>query len=105
VELTQYLQFVLALVFVLALIWALASAARRYGLAPGATGPRGGPKRLSITEVATVDAKRRLVLVRRDNVEHLILLGISGDVIIESGISAPIRTAGATDAQTPTPSP
>ncbi len=87
-ELTQYLQFALALVFVLALILGLAAAARRFGLTPRVTGPRGGPRRLSIVEVLTVDAKRRLVLVRRDDVEHLILLGASADLVVEASISS-----------------
>ena len=36
-----------------------------------------------------VDGRRRLVLFRRDNVEHLVLLGINGDVVIESAIATP----------------
>jgi flagellar protein FliO/FliZ len=35
-----------------------------------------------------VDAKRRLVLVRRDDREHLLLLGATQDVVVESGIAA-----------------
>lgn len=84
----QYLRFLAALAFVLALIAVVAWAARRWGLA-GAVGAskRGRPRRLALVEVLSVDAKRRLVLVRRDGVEHLILLGIAGDLLIESGIS------------------
>ena len=36
-----------------------------------------------------VDAKRRLVLIRRDNKEHLIILGADGELLIESGTTAP----------------
>lgn len=43
--------------------------------------------RLAVTDAAIVDDKRRLVLVRRDNVEHLILIGGNSDVLIESNIS------------------
>lgn len=43
--------------------------------------------RLSVTDAAIVDDKRRLVLVRRDNVEHLILIGGNSDVLIEGNIS------------------
>nr|WP_246105130.1 flagellar biosynthetic protein FliO [Rhodoligotrophos appendicifer] len=42
--------------------------------------------RLAITEYQDVDKSRRLVLVRRDNVEHLILLGGGQDLVIETGI-------------------
>ena len=35
---------------------------------------------------ASVDGRRRLVLVRRDNVEHLIMIGGPVDVVVETGI-------------------
>ncbi len=35
-----------------------------------------------------LDGKRRLVLLRRDGAEHLVLLGLAGDVVIERGIAA-----------------
>jgi len=50
-------------------------------------GPR-PERRLSIVEHASVDGRRRLVLVRRDNVEHLIMTGGPVDVLIESGIQS-----------------
>jgi hypothetical protein len=50
-------------------------------------GPRPDP-RLSVSEVATVDSRRRLVLVRRDDVEHLIMTGGPVDVLIETNITA-----------------
>ena len=40
-----------------------------------------------------VDAKRRLVLVRRDDVEHLILLGPASDLVVERGIAMPAEEA------------
>jgi hypothetical protein len=49
-----------------------------------------GPKpdrRLDVVEHASVDGRRRLILVRRDNVEHLIMTGGPVDVVIETGIS------------------
>ncbi len=48
-------------------------------------GPR-AEKRLAVVEHASVDGRRRLVLVRRDNVEHLIMTGGPVDVVIETGI-------------------
>ncbi len=44
-------------------------------------------KRLDVVDQATVDGRRRLVLVRRDNVEHLIMTGGPVDVVIETGIA------------------
>jgi hypothetical protein len=43
-------------------------------------------KRLEVVDHASVDGRRRLVLVRRDNVEHLIMIGGPVDVVVETGI-------------------
>lgn len=86
-DFSVYFRFLLALVFVLGLIGVLAWAARRFGLARGAVRPRNGIRRIEVIESAVVDAKRRLVLVRRDRTEHLLLLGTTGDLVIERGIS------------------
>jgi len=93
----DYLRFVLALVFVLGLIGAFGLLVRRYGPGAGlAVRPRGQDRRLAVTEVLTLDARRRLVLVRRDDVEHLLLLGQEGDRVVESGIrvASPSPAAG-----------
>ncbi|HEY1245348.1 MAG TPA: hypothetical protein VGF29_11030, partial [Hyphomicrobiaceae bacterium] len=50
--------------------------------------PRPEP-RLAVMEQASVDRMRRLVLIRRDDVEHLIMTGGPVDVVIETGIAAP----------------
>jgi flagellar protein FliO/FliZ len=42
--------------------------------------------RLAVTDAAIVDDKRRLVLVRRDNVEHLVMIGGPADIVIEQNI-------------------
>lgn len=42
--------------------------------------------RLGVVEETNVDGKRRLVLVRRDNAEHLILTGGPNDLLIEGPI-------------------
>lgn len=83
-----YFRFVLALVFVLALIGAIAWLARRFGVLRGTMRPRGASRRLEVVEVAPIDAKRRLVLVRRDGTEHLVLIGVNSELLVESGIGA-----------------
>ncbi len=84
-----YLKFLLALVFVLGLIGLLATVARRMGVGfPAAALKRIKNRRLSVVEVTPVDGRRRLVLVRRDDTEHLILLGPSSELVIERGIPA-----------------
>ena len=83
-----YLRFVLVLVLVLALIGALAWAARRFGLGGGLAPNTGKPPRLSVVEVRVLDSRRKLVLLRRDGCEHLVLLGPSQDLLLERGIQA-----------------
>ncbi len=84
-DLDSYLRFVLALVFVLALIGGIAWALRRFGLGGLVATPRGAQRRLRLVEALAVDAKRRLILLQRDDVEHLVLLGPEGDLLIERG--------------------
>ena len=83
-----YFQFVLALAFVIALIAVLAWAVRRFGLFAHVVPARGSKRRIAIVESAPLDAKRRLVLIRRDDKEHLLLLGAASDAVVESGIPA-----------------
>lgn len=47
-------------------------------------------QRLGVTEYYEIDRTRRLVLVRRDNVEHLLLIGAQQDLVIETAI--PLRS-------------
>ncbi len=54
---------------------------------PGAHGfARVRDKRLGVVETAMAGAKRKLLLVRRDDVEHLIIVGGPVDVVVEAGI-------------------
>lgn len=90
-DLGEYFRFFLALGFVLLLIAGLAALVRRSGLGSRLTlGPAASAeRRLALVEVRPLDAKRKLVLLRRDDREHLVLLGIGGDLLIESDIPAP----------------
>ena len=85
---TMYFQVALALILVLGLIMAMAWLLRRYGLGDGARNALGRKKRLTTIESATVDARHRLVLVRRDNVEHLLLIGPGDSFVVEHGITS-----------------
>ncbi|MFN0044681.1 MAG: FliO/MopB family protein [Alphaproteobacteria bacterium] len=90
-DMDVYLRFVASLAFVLALIAVAGWAVRRYGF--GAYSTRGGKvaRRIAIVEQITLDTKRRLVLLRRDDVEHLVLLGTAGDLVIETAIPGDAR--------------
>lgn len=83
-SLDAYGRFLLALILVVALILAVAWLARRFGLG-GRFIAAGGARRLAILEVLPLDGKRRLVLLKRDGVEHLVLLGQQSDLVIERG--------------------
>lgn len=80
----DYLQYMLALVFVLALIGLIAIGVKRFGIAGTIGGRR--TARIAVLEAAPVDKRRRLLLIRRDNVEHLVMIGGSQDFVVESGI-------------------
>jgi hypothetical protein len=57
------------------------------------TGVRGRKgSRIGISEYYEIDKSRRLVLVRRDDIEHLILIGGGEDVVVESNIGSPLTT-------------
>ncbi|MEQ8604422.1 MAG: flagellar biosynthetic protein FliO [Marivibrio sp.] len=93
-DLGGYLQFLLALAFVLGLILLSAAALRRFG--PGMQGMRrhSGGRRLEVLEVLPLDGRRRLVMVRRDERAHLLLLGANDDRVVESGFDADAPGAG-----------
>jgi flagellar protein FliO/FliZ len=88
---SQYVFAITVLVFVVALIALAGLLLRRF--APGGMmrWRPGLTRRLGVVEVAALDPKRRLVLVRRDEVEHLLLLGGGTDLVIESGIRPVFR--------------
>lgn len=59
-------------------------------------------KRLSVVDAAVVDTRRRVVLIRRDDVEHLVLIGGPTDLVIESGVpvaGSPAAVTGDTQPQ------
>ena len=84
----DYFRFVFALAFVLALIGLMAWLARRFGFGVPTRLP-GGARRLRVVESLALDARRRLVLVSRDGTEHLLLLGGTNELTVESGIRPP----------------
>jgi flagellar protein FliO/FliZ len=92
-DLVDSFRYLAALLFVLGLIGGLYYLLRRFG--PGAAlmvanaGRGAASQRLDVVESRTIDIRRRLILIRRDDVEHLVLLGQDGDMVVERGIAAP----------------
>src|SRR5437868_6969406 len=103
----QYgLRFLFAFIVVLALIALTTWLVRRFGGDRlGAATARGRQPRLAVIDAAAVDGRRRLLLIRRDNVEHLLMIGGPTDVVVEANImraapareAAPARPAAAAD--------
>ena len=90
----MYWRFLGALVLVIVLIFSLAWVAKRLGFGGRIAAGR-GKRRLLIEEVLSLDGKRRLVLLKRDGVEHLLLLGLNDDIVVESGIVPPVAVGSA----------
>jgi flagellar protein FliO/FliZ len=84
-EFDTYLRFALALILVLGLIALLAWVLRRFGT--GMKLARG--RRLGIVEVQSLGPRHRLILLRRDQVEHLVIVGPHSETVVESGITPP----------------
>jgi flagellar protein FliO/FliZ len=61
---------------------------KRSGLGGPVLKGAGGRRRLKVVEVIPLDHKRRLVLVRRDDREHLLVLGAESETVVEAGILA-----------------
>src|SRR6266851_5172297 len=86
-------KFFIAFAVVLALIGLTAWLVRRFGANRlGGAGARGRQPRLAVIDAATVDGRRRLVLIRRDNIEHLLMIGGPTDLVVEPNI---VRAVGA----------
>jgi flagellar biogenesis protein FliO len=76
------LLFAIAVLAILVLLWI----AKRLLGGTFVSGGRGRHLRLAVMDATPVDSRRRLVLVRRDDVEHLILIGGPTDVVVEQNI-------------------
>lgn len=77
---------VASLLFAVALIALLVWAFKTFFGKSSASARRAPEKRLAVVELAPVDAKRTLYLLRRDDVEHLVMIGGPVDVVVETGI-------------------
>jgi flagellar protein FliO/FliZ len=87
----QILKFGGALLLVLALMLGLSAIMRRVNAGQG-IGLQGQKRRLKIVEVLPIGARHRAVLIKRDDVEHLVILSPTGETVVESGITPPAGT-------------
>jgi flagellar protein FliO/FliZ len=84
-DFTNIIRLFAALLFVLGLMGALALAMKKLGLSGHVPNTK-GQKRLRVIEAIPLDARRRLVLLERDTVQHLVILGTNSEIVIETGI-------------------
>lgn len=86
-ETVDFTRFILAFLLVIGLIGLLALFLKRYGrTAKTIFGVKEGDGRLQLIEMRYLDPKHKLALVKRDNVEHLLLLGEGHSVVVEMGL-------------------
>lgn len=79
--------FILIFAIILGGIFVVLSIIRRFSGGGFASNARTGRQpRLSVMDAAAVDSRRKLVLIRRDDVEHLLLIGGPTDVVVEQNI-------------------
>jgi hypothetical protein len=84
------IEYLIVAAVVLSLLFVLTLAFR----ALAGRGSGGTSSRLAVTELLEVDKNRRLVLVRRDDVEHLVLIGGGQDVVVEASIRPGVQRRG-----------
>lgn len=83
----DYLRFVVVLIFVLSLMGGLWLILKKLGLnGPSMITPL-DKRRLKIVEVLHIDPRRKAIILRRDDTEHLVILGQSGETVVETNIS------------------
>jgi len=81
-DLETTLRFVSAFALVIGLIALLAFVAKRWRGMSHRAGASG--RRLQVVEALGLDAKRRVVLIRADDKEHLLLVGGETDVLVST---------------------
>src|SRR6187399_3343854 len=98
----QTAYFIFAFIAVLALIGVAAWLVRRFATNRlGTNTNRGRMPRLAVIDAAAVDGRRRLVLVRRDNVEHLLMIGGPSDIVVEQNIVRAVPVTSPRDVPVP----
>jgi flagellar protein FliO/FliZ len=92
-EMPLAVRFFVAFLIVLGVIGAIWWIVRRFGSGRLGASTRGRQPRLAVIDYASVDNRRRLILVRRDNVEHLLMIGGPSDIVVEPNIVRALSAA------------
>jgi flagellar protein FliO/FliZ len=92
-EMPLAVRFFVAFLIVLGVIGAIWWIVRRFGSGRLGASTRGRQPRLGVIDHARVDNRRLLILVRRDNVEHLLMIGGPSDIVVEPNIVRAVPAA------------
>ncbi len=79
-------QFLVAFIFVIGLIYLFGHGLKRYSGLQQKLLKQGADSRLGILEIRHVDPKHKLILIRRDDKAHLIMISATGVSVIENDI-------------------
>ena len=85
-DLPEIVRLLLALAVVIALMGGLALLLKKLGLGAAEAKNKTGQKRLRLLESLPLDTRRRVVIIECDGKEHLVLLGVNDDTVIEADI-------------------
>lgn len=91
-DMAQPMRYIIAFAAVLVLILFVGWIIKRVFRGSFGGERRGRVARLAVLEAIAVDQRRRLVLIRRDNIEHLVLIGGPSDLVVEQGIQRVARS-------------
>lgn len=89
---TNFVTVAIALAIVIVLIVLAVWLVKLVGDATRNVG-RGRNRRLMVIDSIAIDNKRQAVIIRRDDAEHLIVIGGPNDLVVESGFEAPVEVA------------
>jgi flagellar protein FliO/FliZ len=85
-DVLDFARYFAALLLVLGLIGAAGLATRKFGV-PGLAKPI-RTRRIHIVETLMLSPRQKIALIRRDDVEHLVMITPNGASVIENGIVA-----------------
>lgn len=83
---TQAILWTFAALILLLIVLVIIKLVRSLTFGTFVAGGRNRKTRLAVMDATAVDSHRRLVLVRRDDIEHLLLIGGPTDVVVERDI-------------------
>lgn len=86
-DVLDFARYFAALLLVLGLLGAAGLATRKFGI-PGLAKPV-KTRRIHIVETLMLSPRQKIAIIRRDDVEHLVMITPNGAQVIESGIVPP----------------